>query len=259
MDWNKTKTVFIITFLILDLFLAYQFMVKKNQNDLDFITEASVEEQLAQENITYEELPKSVEKKTYLNARSLNFIEEDLTKLKGQKIEFLSDYEIQGVFEEPIPLPSNNTSFRLNQFLKEYIFAGSSYALWHVNKEANVIIFYQKHADKLIYDNTNAMLIVHLNDKNEMVSYEQKLLKDIEKMDDDQEILTPIKALENLFFKDELKPGSKITKVSLGYYTFDLPVSSSQVLVPTWHIIVNEEEHYFVNAFEGQILSKRTN
>ncbi|WP_110114489.1 two-component system regulatory protein YycI [Bacillus sp. CGMCC 1.16541] len=259
MDWNKTKTVFIVTFLILDLFLAYQFMVKKNQNDLDFITEASVEEQLAQENITYEELPKNVEKKTYLNARSVNFAEEDLTKLKNQQIEFLSDYEIQGVFDEPVSLPSNNTSFRLNQFLKEYIFKGSSYGIWHIDKEAKVIIFYQKHHDKFIYDNTNAMIVVHLNEKNEMISYEQKLLEDIEKMDDDQEILTPIKALENLLLKDELKPGSKVTKVSLGYYTFDLPVSSSQVLVPTWHIIVDEKKHYFVNAFEGQILSKRTN
>ncbi|KPC98224.1 Two-component system YycFG regulatory protein [Geobacillus sp. BCO2] len=31
MDWSKTKTIFIIVFLILDCFLGYQFMEKRKQ------------------------------------------------------------------------------------------------------------------------------------------------------------------------------------------------------------------------------------
>lgn len=30
MEWNKTKTIFIIAFLILDIFLGYQFFEKRS-------------------------------------------------------------------------------------------------------------------------------------------------------------------------------------------------------------------------------------
>jgi regulatory protein YycI of two-component signal transduction system YycFG len=53
-----------------------------------------------------------------------------------------------------------------------------------------------------------------------------------------------------------LKKKDKVTDVEFGYYTFDLPLLNSQVLAPTWHIVVNGDTSYFVNAFEGQIIKK---
>jgi regulatory protein YycI of two-component signal transduction system YycFG len=256
-DWSKTKTIFIITFLILDLFLAYRFLEKRDEGQLDMITETSIEEQLADEKITYTRLPKTIAKATYLNAKSKVFSDKEIKKLKKQDVTLLNKNVLQGTFEEPIPIPFSNVSSRLEQFLKEHILYGDFYTLWNVDTENKTITFYQQYKGKVIYDNASgsAMVVVHLNDKNEIVSYEQSFLSNIEKMDDSQEILPPMKAIENLFQKNELTSGSKITKVELGYYTFS-PLSNSQVLTPTWHIVVDEKVEYFVNAFEGQIIKK---
>ncbi|TYR80282.1 regulator [Priestia megaterium] len=258
MDWSKTKSIFIVTFLVLDLFLAYQFIKKHDQDQYSLFVESSVEEQLAAEGITYNQLPKNISAASSLNGKSKTFNEEELKTLKKQKASLLDEQTIESILDEPIPLPEKNTKAKLKQFLKEYVFSGESYTFWSMNKERNLLTFYQRYNGKTIYDNESGIVVVHLNEKNEIVSYEQTLLENIEKLDDKQEVLLPIKAIENLYLKEELKANSKVTKVELGYYTFDLPLPSSQVLAPTWHIIVNENTHYFVNAFEGQIIQKST-
>ncbi|MED5050283.1 hypothetical protein P9850_00180 [Anoxybacillus rupiensis] len=67
MDWNKTKTIFIITFLILDLFLGYQFIQKRNSSQLDVLLEEIIEEQLAANGITYVDIPKEIKKASYVS------------------------------------------------------------------------------------------------------------------------------------------------------------------------------------------------
>ncbi|PNB74374.1 transcriptional regulator, partial [Pseudomonas sp. FW305-BF6] len=70
---------------------------------------------------------------------------------------------------------------------------------------------------------------------------------------DVQEVLPAIKAIENLYVKDELKPDDRVTKVDFGYYTL-IPLSTGvKVIAPAWHLVVNEDRDYFVNAIEGQV------
>ena len=58
MDWSKIKTIFIITFLILDVYLLFQFMKIRDANKYEVITEASFEEKLKADEIKYVDLPK---------------------------------------------------------------------------------------------------------------------------------------------------------------------------------------------------------
>jgi regulatory protein YycI of two-component signal transduction system YycFG len=41
--------------------------------------------------------------------------------------------------------------------------------------------------------------------------------------------------------------------VEFGYSTL-IQLAASQVLAPTWHIVVDDKESLFVNAFEGKII-----
>jgi regulatory protein YycI of two-component signal transduction system YycFG len=95
------------------------------------------------------------------------------------------------------------------------------------------------------------MITFTLNKDNQVISYTQTYLEDIEKLTEKEEILPPLKAIETLHQNGMLKPKSKITNVEFGYSTLIQP---SQVLAPTWHIVVNDKESLFVNAFEGQII-----
>jgi len=97
------------------------------------------------------------------------------------------------------------------------------------------------------------MITFTINADNQIVSYQQTYLEGIEKLMGKEEILTPLKAIETLHSKGNLKPKSKITKVELGYSTL-VQLAASQVLAPTWRFVVDDKESLFVNAFEGQII-----
>ncbi len=264
MDWNKTKNTFIITFLILNLFLGFQLYQKKERSQLDPITEASIEELLADDHITYGDLPTPPSKESYVGVTNYNFTNTKLDGLKDQKIMLLDATHLQGTFNKSIPISGSNATFRFNQFLKDYIYKGSSYIRWNVDKDLKQIICYQKIGDATIYNNEGGKLIIHLNDKNEMTGYEQTLLDVKDKIEVDKDILQPIKVLENLYLNKEIEPDSNITTVKLGYYNFSPVIANSdeaqmQILIPAWHIVVNKKDQYFMNAFEGDIVKGKTN
>lgn len=239
------------------MFLAFQFVEKRDSNQLGLLAEATVEDQLKENDISYVDMPNEPIDETYISGASRTFTEEDIAKLKGQDPQISEKNKIISRFERPIPIVENSPQW-LQSFIKENVIEGSSYVFWGVEEEMNMV-FFQQYKGKTIYYNKNAVLVIRLNEKNEMVYYEQTLLEDIEVMEVDEEqtgTFTALKAIENMFERNELNQGSKVTKVDLGYYTL---VKDSQVFVPTWHFIIDNEENYFVNAFEGLIIRDSAN
>ena len=53
MDWSKTKSIFIIVFFVLDIFLLYQFLEKKDNYQFEYFAEATIEDRLQENEITY--------------------------------------------------------------------------------------------------------------------------------------------------------------------------------------------------------------
>lgn len=254
MDWSKTKTIFIIVFLILDCFLVYQFMEKRNSSQLDVILETTIEEQLKANGITYVELPKEVTKAAYVSGKSRAFTAADTKKLSAQKVKIEEgETKLKGTFLHPIALNVSDP-YQLREFLRRYILDGEQYALWSFDEGEGTVICYQVYEGKMIYGNENSKLIIHVNKQQKAISYEQTMLDDLEKYERKQDIVPAIKALETLYRKGHLQPGDRVTKVELGYYGL-VQFTASQVLTPTWHIVVNRKEDYFVNAFEGQVIT----
>ena len=52
MDWSKTKSIFIMVFFVLDIFLLYQYLEKKDNYQFEYIAEATLEDRLQEEEIT---------------------------------------------------------------------------------------------------------------------------------------------------------------------------------------------------------------
>lgn len=257
MDWSKIKTIFIITFLILDVFLGYQFVQKRNSNQIDVALEMSIEDLLHADNITYIELPDKEIKENYISGRRKKFTEEELRKLQNQNIVLVDDTVIKATLKKPETLPESNTKFRLKEFIQNNILYGNQYIYWDYDKKTKSYYYYQQYNDKTIYNNYSAMLIIRLNEKNQIVSYEQTLLNEIEEYKRKEDIIPAIKALEILYKKDFLKQGSHVSKVELGYYgLFLFSTSKSYVLTPTWRIVVDDKEDYYVNALEGQVIEE---
>lgn len=253
MDWSRIKTIFILTFLVLDVYLMMQFLKILDENKYEIITETTVDDKLRSDQIDYSELPKQPMKDKYLSAKLKVFQKEDLAQLKGQTVKTKDGTMIQATFDKPIKLTNNEQSSELTPFIRTNILFGDQYRYWGKNEKEKTITYFQQYHEKLLYKNINGMLVLHYNNDNEITSYEQTLLVDIQGLSGKQEVLPPLKAIETLYDKGLLDPKSKITEVDIGYYTL-VQLTSSQVLTPTWHIVVNGKKHLFVNAFEGQII-----
>jgi regulatory protein YycI of two-component signal transduction system YycFG len=235
------------------VFLAFQFVEKRNSNQIEQLAEKTLEEQLEENEITYPDLQKEPIKETYISGTNRIFTTEDFAGLKGQQPQIINKTKLYSKFNEPILIKENTPSW-LEGFIKGNVTKGDSYKFWGLDEQSNMLLFFQKYNGSPIFYNRNAVLVIQLNEKGEMVEYQQSLLEDIEEMNVDEEkngSFTALKAIENMFKRNELKPGSKVTKVELGYYTL---IKDTQVFVPTWHFIIDNKESYFVNAFEGHII-----
>ncbi|MBU8881258.1 two-component system regulatory protein YycI [Bacillus sp. FJAT-29790] len=256
MDWSRIKTIFILTFLVLDIYLMYEFFKLKSSSQYEFRTETSFEKRLKADEIEYTDLPKNNLKDMYLSAKPKNFSNEDLeelekTKLKGQRMKINEGFILESVLEKPFQISDKLESSELNSFIKNNILYGDQYRFW--TKKGNTLTYYQQFGDKIFYKNFNGELTIYLNDENDIVSYRQTLLEDIEELSEEEKIIQPLKAIETLYGNGSLKPKSKITKVELGYFTF-VHTQTSQVLTPAWRFVINDDENLFVHAFEGQII-----
>ncbi len=258
MDWSKIKTIFILTFLILDVYLFYQFMKIRDLNKYEFITEASFEDKLKADDIKYVDLPKATIKGQYISAKPKTFEKADLAKLKGQAALLVNEgMTIDSTLENPVQLDSKFVESDLSNFLNESVLYGDQYKFFSKNDKKHTITLYQQYETNTFYKNQSGMLVLNINKDNQIYSYQQTYLSGIDKLTTKEEILPPLKAIETLHQKGMIKPKSKVTNVELGYSTL-VHLTASQVLAPTWRIIVNNKESFYVNGFEGQIIDFNT-
>src|SRR3954447_16060432 len=86
MDWSKIKTIFILTFLFLDVYLLYQFMEIRDANKYEIIMEATIDDKLKIDEIQIDvELPKAPIKDQYLSGKPKLFENADTEKVNGEK------------------------------------------------------------------------------------------------------------------------------------------------------------------------------
>jgi regulatory protein YycI of two-component signal transduction system YycFG len=253
MDWSKIKTIFIVTFLILDVYLLYQFMNIRDANKYELITETPLEEKLKADDIQVSELPKAPIKDQYLSAKPKTFTKGDIGKLTGQTAVIEAPGTVlQVTLDKPYQLAKKFDPAEFAAFLKDNILYGDHYLYGEKSEKRGTITYYQQYDNLPLYKNISGMIIFNINEENQVVSYQQTYLEDMKNLTAEEELLQPLNAIETLHQKGLLKPKSKI-KVELGYSTL-LQLTATQVLAPTWRVIVNDDQSLFVNAFEGQII-----
>ena len=156
MDWSRIKTIFILTFLVLDIYLLYEFLKIHDTNKYEFITETSFEDKLNSEEITYVDLPKNVLKDAYVSAKPKALKKDDLQiRLKGQSFSLTGETTLESVLSQPIRISGDMKIAELNAFVKSKVIFGEQYKFWEYNKENQTITYYQQFQNKVFYKNKN--------------------------------------------------------------------------------------------------------
>lgn len=263
MQWNQIKTLFILCFLVLNIFLSIQFISKQKEADIGELDNEEIpfEDRLESERIKVKDIETDVKEASYIKASQKDFTtteQKALAKLKDQDAKVISNNFIISKFDDPVSLPSQLKKDDLDRFMKDHTLFPDDFAYWGSNKEMNVLIFFQEQKGFPVYFNQHGLLLVYLNDKNEAVFYTQTMLDDPEPQGEKKTLNKPKQAVETLYKRNHLYPGDEVTGVEIGYYTRILS-EGLQVFAPTWKVSVKEEKDdhvrvYFVNAIEGLVL-----
>lgn len=258
MDWNKSKTIFIIVFSIVNVFLYFLYFNKlTDAQNVQVMGKTPIEELLKMDNVTYDELPPYKNDPFYMSAKSMIFTDEQIDKLANQKVDISDETFIQSKLNNPVSVLNAKGEFDFTEILSKYVLNGAEYKLWEVDEKAQEALLFQKVKDNPIYFSSNAKLVLHWNDKGEVTNYEQSMLDGFGTFNRKKDLLSPIEAIGNLYSRGYLKQDSKVKYMMLGYSTH-VQVSETQVFAPTWHVRVELKdgviEDYFINAIEGMII-----
>ena len=258
MDWNNTKSIFIMVFFILNIFLLYQFLEKINDNQYEFIAESSYEEVLKEDEIKTIPLSKQKVKDQFLIAKSKVFDKKELKNLNNQKVNIIDGNKLVGSLKTPISLGKEIHSADVTIFLKDHILYGSEYGFWSYDKDNQTIICYQVSDNKMFFNNSKGKVTLYLNKEAEVTSYEQTYLVGIEKFNKPKELYSDLDAVYALYSHGDIVSKDEVTDVKLGFYNSLQTTSFSHLLVPTWWVVVNDETDLFVNAFDGEVIELNT-
>ncbi len=268
MNWHKTKTIFIVCFLLLDLFLGYKIYLSAMKN--------RVSGTVPNDNVQQKDL--KVTSSIPTAPDSLNFIKGTQTALvndngevnkeilakegskgdKVQTIEPVNTSEIRGIMKKSITVPKTAAD---RQSLLRMVYKGSAYQFWKKDTKSNTLLFVQTYQNKpvFIHNKNLNMLTFHIKD-DKVVSYEQSFFK-FDKLDNSIAIIDATQAVSAIRGKSSdlmIGPHSTINNINLGY--FNLVGDINQLIfLPIWEISVKSsgddpaQRQFFVDASSGEI------
>lgn len=250
MNWSRTKTVFILTFLLLNLYLGWQLYQVNVENQLSPITSNTIQETLSQNQIGIATpLPDDMQEAEYIVGQRHTFTESEVVTLSEQEAEIVNKTELHSTLNEPFPLEEGAEN--INQFLATYILHGDEYEV--VRTEEFAIYLDQEFEDKTVFTNHSEPLMLTLNEQGEIVSYEQQY-SIFDKQGNPKDTLLNLRAIETLFNRQYITMNQTIVNFEIGYYSF---FSESRVFAPIFKVDVDKGEEetvsYLVNAFEGAV------
>ena len=234
MDWSRAKTIFIISFILLDLFLAAQVnqMIEQKSNYLK--TDEFSEEQIRE----------------LLEAHQIQIttkIPDDTTQTPALKAAitpvFNWDYNEKWIYQYSFatPVPINNRS-KLQDYLKKKL---PFFHEYHYSKEYSTQdkqVFLQYYHQHPIFD---GKIVCYL--KNGKMTNIQALHFQIKERVN-IEFVSFKQALFNFIKRNSLPKGTKITNIELGFRSMYYPSPQEVILVPVWRFTVNNKQHYYIYA-----------
>jgi len=284
LNLGQAKSILIIAFLGLNLFLGYQLFWP----DFGRLTNVAVtaeelsglEKMLDENNYVMEtSIDRGVKKSEFLKVSANREVKEGIIKnLIGQVAEVdytdeiihyrasdLSILEhqsglIQVDFNEGVCLGENTEDLdksemqaKVEEFLaeNELKFEGLRFdSVEKENEDQETFLFNQELDGKPIFSGHFRVKL----DGGTVNSVAIYWLKPVERIPErEMEVIPATDALHNLV--NNLGPGvekRKINKVELGYYTEEYEAEKWEI-PPVWRITLDEKEHYYINAFTGNL------
>jgi regulatory protein YycI of two-component signal transduction system YycFG len=270
-------TIFIICFLLLDIFLGYQLVLRQKSADdqVSNFTESSFSQYIKNKNIQINApLPDGNQSVTFLSGRYLDFgeagnkgLQQTLQQLAGPKKTPVQTFQVEtpstvikSKFTNKVAVPQTQTDQQI--FLKQYVYQGDQYRFWSYSKTQHIYKFIQTYNGHPVFSVINKKLNT-LNLQTDstgkwMEGYTQTFI-DIKEEHQAKLNVQPMDAIQQLWDKNKIPIDRPvIEQMELGYINLSENGDQSQSLayLPAWYIEVKTNQainHYFVTGIYGRI------
>lgn len=262
MDFRKIQIIFLIIFVMIDVFLFSLFrenshLQTENSNQG---SDTEIIKQMQNDQITVApKLSTSGQTGYYLSAVNDDILNNGINKLSNQKVTY-SNHILRSTFKRPIGLYSGDYHNILDKLMKKSTFVshGKEYEYNSDLSTKNSIVYSQKTSDSLLYGTKHGQITFNISSDHLLEGYTQSYMDGVSILREKTDIISPAKALVWLYQYNEIPDNSKIKWVHL-YYTQLLSIKNNVVLIPTWVIGYTTSDSASVvskriNAFNGAIL-----
>lgn len=249
MDWRRAKSVLILAFLMLNILLSSQLWLEWKER--------------LNTSVDWTSLPP--ETRAEMQEKNIRFLVEakiptETPMMREMIYRFRSQAAASGALREiKINSPPETRVVFVEDELKEAL--GNEipdlalYAFDDLISSQGVFVFNRMVGNFPIFKIT---LNLHYSDQR-IQSYSQALVDVWPALDTkEQQVLPASKAIANLIERN-LPANSTIKEIHLGYYGQYFPDAESQVVSPTWRVLLESGEIYYMNAFSAEVVIEKGN
>ncbi|UOQ95480.1 two-component system regulatory protein YycI [Halobacillus shinanisalinarum] len=215
MQWGQIKTLFIFSFLVLDLFLLQQFLDKQGQANVRTAEESQFEKSLNNADITIaDNIPEEAPPVSLITATPADFTKDQLEQIKnleGQSAKVYDDSLLYSTLDEPIEVAEES----IVSAVGEHVPFSSQYSFWNWNKDLGKAVFFQKANSRTVYYNPGGVLMVNI-ENGRMTGYTLAHLKvPNQSGEDKQELISPLEVVKKLYTDGIINGGIQLLTCQL--------------------------------------------
>ncbi|EJM9893212.1 two-component system regulatory protein YycI [Listeria monocytogenes] len=262
MDWRKTQMIFIVTLLILNVFLAVIFFNKQLSDDPDTLGNEMLEERLKADNISHPDLSTKPTSGSIFTTERAAFTTKDVSDLTGQAITLKdNNKQIYSVLQTPVKAGKKGSNPEFQKFMESDVYRGESYQFWNYDKDARTLTFNQLINNNMVLFDEAGQITFYLDQDDRVISYEQTWMSKQDDLKDKTNLMSATDALEAVYQHGELKQDSDVVSATFGYYT-TVQLPSGNVYFPVWCFEVKhsgETNYVLVNAKDEQVINQSDN
>ncbi|USS88128.1 two-component system regulatory protein YycI [Fructilactobacillus hinvesii] len=260
MNFKRIQGIFLIAFIVIDVFL---FMMTKNSKVQDDSENAgsvnsAIVRDMKRDNIKVGRLSTTKQTGYYLSAEPQTQFGDRLNTLKNQSARN-EDGAIISDFKNPVKVDTRHPERTLNRLMKQqgFVLDADEYRYDPDLSSATKVVYAQQGKEGPFFS-PNARITFSVSDQH-VVGYNQRKLADVKILHEKNDLITEERAVISLYQYNELPNNTKILWKKLAYTRF-LELSGKEVYIPTWVIAINNKTNSQVqikriNAFNGASVS----
>ncbi|KRK58070.1 two-component system regulatory protein YycI [Fructilactobacillus fructivorans] len=261
MNFKRIQEVFLLAFIILDVFLVLMIVQNRNmqtENTNQSSANATIVKEMRRDEISVGKLSNKRSSGYYISATNDGNLANEMGNLRNQDARF-ENGAVVSTLRTPVQFDDRNPQNTIDPLMKKksFVINGDDYEYDPNQSNSSKIVYIQKAMTSTLMDN-NAKITFNLDEDGDIKSYTQTALTNIKILHESAETISQERALIWLYQYNEIPNNSKVLWTRRAY-TKLLNIKNNGVYIPTWVIAIQTRNSKDVsirriNAFTGSVL-----